>query len=271
MNITNYILDFPKVVEKDSDYYLLQGLFCELKPYEIIGLITIILNRELLKRKILQEVIERNFESWSERELISLFDVLFKFFNESNRYFPRLAAANIIVKIGSRVDEQRKMMMIECFLSSPYYHVRSGTYGFMISNWSTKYVPIVGKAWERWDDEGAVNLIIEKMPDTFVVRNFKKISEYFSDEEIDYDFHKKLTRNKFFARVFQQKRKLVESLKTRDPISYLAILRILKKEVDISWALNLYRNNRNRRFLARWLADFDLWHKILKKNTDPRK
>ena len=270
MRIQDYIKNFPPISDKDSDYFLFVGVLTELTALELVEICRFVFDQELFKRKILIEKIQADTVKWSEAENSLLFEELFKFLEESNNYHKKESASVALTSICSNLNNSEQERLIGNFLESTYLNNRKRSYEYLLENWSSEYVTKVQQSWETYEDRAALNLIIKKMPVTFLAKNYTKINSQFTDEDLEYDLRAKVLRNDLFAKLIKERRRETEGLKTSDPVSYLYIMKVTKSNVDKGWALEFYKRNKDKRFLARWFADLNLWHEIIKDGSDPR-
>ena len=174
----------------------------------------------------------------------------------------------ILMALFPFVSTNNQNKLVNRFTSSPYKNNRKRIYKYFYQNWTKGCEKIIEIAWNKFGDEQAIGLIIGKMPTDFLEKNLVKLKEYFKEEELTYDFFRKILRNKFYARMYNKLENETERLKKDDPISYIAINKECGKKINIQWAIGVYKGNLKSRFLARWYSDMSLWDDILKQKPN---
>lgn len=264
----NFIRDFPEIKEKDGKYYLYLGLVHGLEADQMLVIINDCLEQDTFKRKIILNKILSSTPKWKQEYNEVLFNKIHISLNSLSTYFKKESASMILMALFPFVSTNNQNKLANCFAGSPYKNNRKRIYKYFYQNWTNSCKKIIEIAWGKFEDEEAVGLIIGKMPTDFLEKNIGKLKKYFEEEELAYDFFRKILRNKFYARMYSKLENEIIQLKKDDPISYIAINKEVGKKIDIQWALEVYKDNPKSRFLARWYSDMELWDDILKQNPN---
>jgi hypothetical protein len=226
------------------------------------------LEQDTFKRKIILNKILSSAPKWKQEYNEVLFNKIYNSLNSLSTYFKKESASLILMALFPFVSTNNQNKLANCFAGSPYKNNRKRIYKYFYQNWIDSCKKIIEIAWDKFEDEEAVGLIIGKMPTDFLEKNIGKLKEYFEEEELAYDFFRKILRNKFYARMYNKLENEIKRLKKDDPISYIAINKECGKKIDIQWAIKVYKDNSKSRFLARWYSDMDLWDDILKQKPN---
>lgn len=267
MSIIDFIRKYPEIKERNNKYYLYQGIVYGLSAKEIIEIINYCLDQEIFKRKILLNKIMTSAPKWSKEDNEKIFLKVYSLSDSLSSYFKKESAAMIMMVLFPHLSRNNQNKLAMNFLKSRYSNNRKRIYKYFYYNWSPNCKKIVAKAWNDFRDEGAIGLIISKMPREFLLENFETLSKYF-EENLDYDFYLRLLRNKLYARLYGDIQTEIEKIKKSDPISFIAIKKERGEKLDVSWAIEVYRMNSQSRFLARWYSDMGLWKDILREEPD---
>ena len=269
MNIQDYILNYPDISEKDSKYCLFIGIVAELRINEVIEICDFVFDEDILKRKIFIRNINYKTKFWSIHENGLLFDKLYNLLRNKPSYYKKESISLALNSICASLPKVKLNKLIKYFMKSGYINDRKRAYMCLKNHWLNNYEKDILKSWEYYHDDEALKLIINNMSTDVLRSNYDKLREAFSEENLEYNFLLKNLRNKLYAKIFNKNSKEINDLKTKDIISYLYIMRIQKESIDENWLYEFYKANKDKRYLSWWLADFDLWHKILEKNIDP--
>lgn len=268
MSIVNFIRKFPEIKEKDSKYYLYLGIVYGLNVKEISQVLDNCLEQDTFKRKIIVNKIMTSAVKWSLKNNDDLFNKVFNLSNSLSLYFKKESASMILMALFPYISKNNQNKLAKNFLQSKYKNNRKRIYNHFYKNWSSNCQKIIEKAWFDFKDEESIGLVISKMPKEFLWKNFDDISDYFDEEELSYDFFRKILRNKFYSRIYEKIPEEIEKLKNADPISYIAIKKERQEKLDINWAIEIYKQFPRSRFLARWYSDMGLWEEILKERPN---
>ncbi|GAH04185.1 unnamed protein product, partial [marine sediment metagenome] len=185
-----------------------------------------------------------------------------------NSYFKKESASLILNALCPYISESNRNKLLCYFLKSNYRNNRKRAYIYILDNWSPKYQKIIERTWETYGDDEIINLLVAKMPKSFLLKNFKEISSNFEEKDLEYDFRLKILRNRFYARIFDRIPSELKKLKDEDPISFIFIMKERGNKIEPSWAIEIYKKFPRSRFLSRWYAEMGLWKDILKKDQN---
>ncbi|MDD2753751.1 MAG: hypothetical protein PHT91_03240 [Candidatus Nanoarchaeia archaeon] len=264
----NFIRNFPEIKEKDGKYYLYLGLVYGLEANQMQLIINDCLEQDIFKRKIILNKILLFASKWRQEYNEALFNKIYNSLNSLSTYFKKESASMILMALFPFVSTNNQNKLANCFVGSSYKNNHKRIYKYFYQNWTKSCKKIIEIAWDKFRDEEAIGLIIGKMPVDFLEKNIVELKEYFKEEELTYDFFRKILRNKFYARMYNKLENEIKQLKKDDPISYIAINKECGKKIDIQWAIEIYKDNSKSRFLARWYSDMDLWDDILKQKPN---
>ena len=268
MTVTNFIRSFLEIKEKNDKYYLFLGIFSGLSCQEILAVLDTCLTQDIFKRKILINKISVSAPTWKTNDNDDLFKKVYSLNRLLDSYFKKESASLILIDLCQYISKSNRNKLLHYLLYSNYKNNRKRAYGYLLTNWSPEYQEIIEKTWRNRNDEEIINLLISKMPKDFLLKNFKNISNHFEKDDLKYDFHLKVLRNRFYARVSKDIPHELKKLKGKDPISYIFIMKECGKEIDPSWAIEIYKKFSRSRFLSRWYAEMGLWRDILKKDQN---
>jgi len=264
----NFIRNFPEIREKDGKYYLYLGLVHGLEANQMLLITNECLEQDIFKRKIVFNKILLSAPKWKLEYNEILFNKIYNSLNSLSTYFKKESASMILMALFPFVSTNNQNKLANCFAGSLYKNNRKRIYKYFYQNWTKSCKKIIEIAWDKFEDEEVIGLIIGKMPTEFLEKNIDKLKEYFEEEELAYDFFRKILRNKFYVRMYSKLEKEIIQLKKDDPISYIAVNKEVGKKINVQWALEVYKNNPKSRFLARWYSDMGLWDDILKQNPN---
>ena len=268
MNTVNFIRNFPEIKEKDGKYYLYLGIISGFDESEIIAIAGNCLEQDTFKRKILLNRIIAAVARWSTKNNDDLFNKVYNSKDSLSSYFKKESASMILIALFPYISKNNKNKLAKDFSQSKYKNNRKRIYNHFYRNWSSNYQKVIKKAWLDFRDEESIGLIVSKMPKEFLLKNFDEISNYFDEEELSHDFFRKILRNKFYARLYDEIPSKIKKLKDADPISFIAIKKERGEKLDIAWAIEIYKQFPRSRFLARWYSEMGLWKDIFKENPD---
>lgn len=268
MNIVNVIRKFPEIKEKDGKYYLYLGIISGFDASKIFAIVGDCLEQDIFKRKILLSRIIAAVPQWTAESNDDLFNKIYNLKGSLSSYFKKESASLILMALFPYISKNNQNRLAKDLSQSKYKNNRKRIYNHFYKNWSSSCQKIIEKAWVDFKDEESIGLIVSKMPKEFLLKNFDEISSYFDEEELAYDFFRKILRNKFYARLYNEIPSEIKKLKGTDPISFIAIKKERKEKLDISWAIEVYKQFPRSRFLARWYSEMDLWKDILKKRPN---
>jgi len=263
MHIKNFILDFPELKRKDELYYLYLGVIYGLSSDEIYDIVINCLEQDVLKRKILLNKIMNSVSKWSKDSSDNIFNKVYISKDSLSSYFKKESASMILMSLFPYISRKNQKKLSNNLLQSKYKNNRKRIYKYLYENWSPGCEKIIEKAWSDFQDEELIRLLISKMSEEFLLKNFSEISDYFNEDELTYDFFLKILRNNFYIRLHNHIKKYIEQLKDSDPISFIFIKKELGEKLEIPWAIKIYENNSRSRFLARWYSEMGLWEEIL--------
>lgn len=263
-----FISQFPELKEKDGKYYLYQGLIHGLNAKQVLFLVSNSLEQDIFKRKIFINKILASAPEWTSSQNNKLFSKIYESKNNLSSYFKKESASMMLMALFPFISENFQNELAKNFAQSKYKNNRKRIYKYFYQNWTKNCQRVIESAWEKFGDEEAVGLIVAKMPKKFLYENREELLEYFNEEELTYDFFKKILRNKFFARLYDDLDLEINKLMENDPISYIAIKKDREEKIDIAWAVEVYKKFPHSRFLARWYSDMGLWDDILKRNPN---
>ncbi len=266
MSIIKFIRKFPEINKKDDKYYLYFGIVSSFDVDQIFSIVEDCLEQDIFKRKILLNRITNMVHKWSTKDNNNIFNKVFGLKDSLSSYFKKESASKILIALFPYISRNNQNRLIKDFLYSKYKNNRKRIYNYFYKNWSSKFEKIIKKVWSIFRDEESIGLIVEKMPNVFLLKYFDEISNYFNEEELEYDFSRKILRNKFYARLYDKIPLEIQKLRNTDPISFIFIKKYRKEKIDISWAIKIYKQFSQSRFLARWYSEMGLWEDILKKN-----
>jgi len=264
MNIIDFILKFPEIKEKDEKYYFFLGIVSGLNSKEFLAILDTCLIQDIFKRKILINKASASAPIWKISDNDDLFKKVYSVIDSLDSYFKKESASMILVAVLSYISKSNQYKLLNYFLQSKYTNNRKRAYEYLLNKWSPEYLKVVEKAWQDYEDYSIINLLINKTPKEFLVDNREKISSYFNEDNLEYDFRLKILRNMFYARIFDEIPSVIRKLKNDDPISFIFIMKECNKKIEPTWAIEIYKKFPRSRFLSRWYAEMGLWKEILK-------
>jgi hypothetical protein len=268
MDLISFIRDFPQIEEKDAKYYLYRGMMASFDANKISAVVGVCLEQDVFKRKILLNRVITAVSQWSLKNSDDLFDNVFNLKNSLSSYFKKESASLILMALFPYVSKNSQNKLVRDLSQSKYKNNRKRIYNLFYKNWSSNYQKIIEKAWTDFMDDEAIGLIISKMPKDFLLKNYDDISDYFNEEELTYDFFRKILRNKFYARLYDEIPSEISKLKNTDPISFIAIKKERGEKLDIAWAIEIYKKFSYSKYLARWYSEIGLWEDILREKPN---
>jgi len=268
MKTINFIRNFPEIKEKDGKYYLYLGIVSGFNANEISAIVGDCLEQDIFKRKILLNRIIAAVVQWSTKNNDDLFNKVYNLKDSLSSYFKKESASMILMALFPYISKNNQNKLAEDLSQSKYKNNRKRIYNHFYKNWTPNYQKIIKKAWFNFKDEESIGLIVSKMPKEFLLKNFDEISNYFDEEELTHDFFRKIIRNKFYARLYDEIPSEIKQLKDADPISFIAIKKERGEKLDITWAIDIYKEFPRSRFLARWYSEMGLWKEILKEKPN---
>lgn len=267
-NVLSFVHDFPELKERDGKYYLYQGLVHGLDAEQVLLLISSSLEQDIFKRKIFLNKILTSAPKWTLSQNDKLFSKIYETRGNLSSYFRKESASMMLMAFFPLVSVNFQNNLVKDFAQSKYKNNRRRIYKYFYQNWTANCQKVIESAWVKFRDEAAVGLIVAKMPKEFLRKNREELLEYFDEEELTYDFFKKILRNKFYVRLYDDLTLEIDKLMENDPISYIAIKKDRGEKIDIVWAVEVYKKFPHSRFLARWYSDMGLWEDILKQYPD---
>lgn len=267
-NVLNFIHNFPEIKERDGKYYLYFGIISGFDANEIFAIMDGCLEQDTLKRKILLNKIITTVAKWSTKNNDELFNKVYNIKKSLSSYFKKESASMILMALFPYISKNNQNKLAEDLSQSKYKNNRKRIYSHFYKNWTPSCQKIIEKAWFNFKDEESIGLIVSKMPKEFLLKNFDEISNYFDEEELTYDFFRKILRNKFYARLYDEIPVAIKKLKNTDPISFIAIKKERGEKLDVLWAIEVYKQFPRSRFLARWYSEMGLWKDILKEKPE---
>lgn len=267
MNVIDFILKFPEIKEKDEKYYLFLGIISGLHSKEFLNILDTCLVQDIFKRKILINKVSISAPIWKVSDNDALFEKVYSIIDSLDSYFKKESASLILAAHLPYISKSNQDKLLNYFLQSKYTNNRKRAYEYLLNNWSSEYLKAVEKAWQDYEDYDIINLLINKIPEKFLVDNIEKISGHFNEEDIEYDLRLKVLRNRFYARIMDKIPSKIQKLKNDDPISFIFIMKECGKRIEPAWAIKIYKKFPKSRFLSRWYAEMGLWGDILE--TDP--
>lgn len=270
MNIAviNFIHNFPEIRKKDERYYLYLGLIAGLEADQTAEILESCLEQDLIKRKTVLNHVMFSSSKWTKRENNKIFNKVFKLKNTLSSYYKKETASMILMTLFPRVSRSNQQKLSEDFSQSRYKNNRKRIYRHFYKNWSPNCEKIIERSWTSFKDEESIGIIVAKMPKEYLLTNLDDLLLYFNEEDLSYDFFRKILRNQLFSRLFEDIPSQIEKLKVADPVSYIYIHKSRGKKIDLDWAIEIYKQNAHTRYLARWYSEMRLWDDILKKNPN---
>lgn len=268
MKILDFIFKFPEITEKNDKYNLYLGILSGLNAKETQNIINHCMDQGILKRKAMQNKVVYSAANWTREENNQIFKEIYNSINTFASYFKKESASMILITLFPHVSRANQNKLVIDFSQSRYKNNRKRVYKYFYKNWSPNCKIIIEKAWENFQDEESIGLIIAKMPKEFLIKNLDELLAYFNDDDLTYDYFRRLLRNKLYSRLFDEIPSIIEGLKKKDPISYIFIKKVRKEKLDTKWAIEIYKKFSRSRFLARWYSEMNLWPEILKEKPD---
>lgn len=207
----NFIQNFPEIKEKDGKYYLYLGLVHGLEADQMLLIINECLEQDIFKRKIVLNKILLSAPKWKLEYNEKLFNKIYNSLNSLSTYFKKESTSMILMALFPFVSTNNQNKLANCFAGSPYKNNRKRIYKYFYHNWTKSCQKIIEIAWDKFEDEEVVGLIIGKMPTEFLEKNIDKLKQYFEEEELAYDFFRKILRNKFYVRLYNKIKKKLYS------------------------------------------------------------
>ena len=266
MTIINFIKEFPEISRKDEKYSLYLGLVAGLTADQTAEILELCLEQNLIKRKTVLNHIMFSAGKWTARENNEIFKKVFKLKNTLSSYYKKESASMILMMLFPLVSRNNQQKLSEDFSQSRYKNNRRRIYKHFYKNWSSNCESIIEEAWASFKDEESIRIIVAKMPKEYLLANLNNLLPYFDEKNLSYDFFRKILRNQLYLRLFEDIPSKIEELKVTDPISYIYINKAQGKKIDITGAIQIYKQNANTRYLARWYSEMKLWDDILKMN-----
>lgn len=268
MSIINFIHNFPEIKEKNGKYYLYLGIVSGLSAKEISTVINDWLEQDIFKRKILLNKVMTSSAQWSVEENNKIFNKIYDLKDRLSSYFKKESASMILMALFPNISKNYQNKLAKDFSQSKYKNNRKRIYNYFNKNWSPGCQKIIEKAWQDFKDEEAIGLIVSRMSRDFSLKNFDIISNYFNEEDLSFDFYRRVLRNRLYARIYNDIPSTIRRLKDSDPISFIYIKKERREKIDTLRAIEIYKKNFQSRFLARWYSEMGLWEDILKNNLD---
>jgi len=232
MNEIDFLHNFPEIKEKDDKYYLFLGIVSGLNGSGIIEIVGSCLDQDIFKRKILLNKITISADSWSKSINDALFNKIFSALKTLNSYFKKESASIVLAGLCQHISIANQKKLLLFFLKSNYKNNRKRAYAYLLDNWSQQYNKDIEEAWRIYEDEEIIRLLVNKMSREFLLGHFKEISSNFGEEDLDYDFHLKVLRNRFYSRIIDDIPAELERLKDKDPISFIFVMKESGRKVD---------------------------------------
>jgi len=221
MEILKVIKKIGTLGNKDDKYYLFKSLLSNLNPRQTIKLLDLDFSQDKFKIKLILEKIHTDLETKVLEEHKDIFEKLLKKIPGLNDYYKNQRCAQFLFEISLYLDVPQRKKLIDYFLSSKYQNNHKRAYDLLLSRWDNDFSKLLVDSWNRFQNDCAIEVIVKKLPDTYLDTILPSLLPYFSDEEINFDFELKLLRNSLYARRVEKFKKEIEKLKKADPISYI--------------------------------------------------
>lgn len=259
-NITriDYIKDFDEIVNKDSNYFIFNGLLECLTPEEVCLVVESLIKKGINKRKLIAKKLNKDLKINNKECHEKLFKKLLKNIDSLSTYYQKEFVSLILVDLASYMKPILQEELVKYFLNSRYINNRKRAYWFISKNWDKKFSTLIVDSWKKYYDEKILYLLITKVDKKILFENFDSINEMFADAEDFFDT--KVLRNYFYVNIAEFIPKIIESLKDKDPISYIFINKQIGNKIDIEYAKRIYKNNsQSQRYLAYWYGQMGMW------------
>lgn len=244
---------------KDDKYYLFKSLLSNLTSYQTIRLLDLDFTQDRFKTKLILEKIHSDLETKVLKEHKDLFKTLLKKILELSDYYKNQRCAQFLFEISLYLNVPQRNALVDYFLSSKYQNNHKRACDLLLSRWDNNFSKLLVNSWKRFQNDYAIEVIVKKLPDTYLDTILDSLLPYFSEEEINYDFELKLLRNSLYARKAKKFKNEIEKLKKTDPISYIHIKKEAGHKIEKEFAIKIYKGNtRARRYLPRWFIEMGL-------------
>lgn len=272
MNKTAYIKRFRELKSKDDDYYLFKGFLWCLEPDQACDVLDLEFTQDIFKRKLILYRMMTDLKYEVRIKHRDLFHKLLSVVDKLDTYWKKEGCSVFLREMSGFMPRQSQRTLITYFLNSDYKNNRKRAYAILSGNWNNEYAALLKSTWRSYQDEDLLDLIIQKLPARYLYENREAIVELFDEEELSYNFKRKVMRNNYFVKTAKYCVSQIDKFKKEDPISYIYIKRELGQKIDEDYAVKTYEGYPNsRRYLPFWYGRLKLWSVLAKLDQEGTK
>lgn len=262
MNGITLLKKIGEVTEKNEIYYILKGILTNLSPDEIYRFLDFKFEQNVLIRDLIFRKISRDIELNKAGGYEKLFNKLLTIFDSLPTYHKKQACAKFLYGMFPGMSEKKQKELARLLLKSKYVNDQKRAYWILRKVWDKSFIKLAIKSLKKFESPEILYLLVYKLPIDELRKNSDLIYNLLT-EDLEYDFHSKILRNIFLAKVSNKYSKEISKLKNKDPISYIFIQKEMGSKVDPDYALKAYRGyDRSIYFMPKWFAEMKMWKEL---------
>jgi len=146
----------------------------------------------------------------------------------------RRSCGSCLDHLSRHTPDHRRYEITEFFLSTRWRPIRDRD-KHLLGNWSKCWVAQVDNNWRMWADPGAIRLLIQYFPESYLLDQFDDILRVVGNTYL---------ARKLYLRVVPFDLGKLERLRREDPVTYAYILVKLNKKLDDCEALHIFTQSR---------------------------
>jgi hypothetical protein len=189
--------------------------------------------------------------------------------NTEKTYLHKIRLANYFEKLSENEITYSEKNTLH-LMDNSYYSIRRIGYENAKVKMNDLYMDKLIENNKKYNDDILEFLLKYELSEETKELLVKYLEEYYSEEYEDYiPFEDMITRNNILVKLEKYETEKIENLKEKDPLSYVFILKTLKRNTDSDYLLNVfYSFNPRKLYLIRWfgeLGNIEVINKIFEK------
>jgi hypothetical protein len=258
-----YLKNFTPLQKRDKRYYLFRAFLICLNSEETVELLKRDFSQDKLIRFLITKKIIQDLKGGFKKYHEDLVEEILESIKSLSTYHRKQAGSKFLTEIFDCLDSDYQKSIISYLIDSPYINDRKRAYFLLDKKFDNSYVEKLLEHLHTYNDGYPLEIIIKYCSKKVLNDNFNLIDSHFDDDSLEYDWQLLKLRTKFYSKLYYLKKSLIEGVKRTDPVTYLYIMKELKKKVDPKLAWEAYRTN-PRNSLFRLFADLGLWDVLTK-------
>lgn len=253
-----FMLAFPGFKEKGEWYDLYKGFVRCLNHNEAFSLL-IDDSTTGLKSEAIITATTYSIGRLAEKQITEFFVNAFSVI-DNLKWPQQLWVAKLLFRISPYLDEKDIVEITKYFLGSNHSSFRY--YGYrIVESKKLSLKKELMNAWDKYNDIDALALLIDNLTPKELFSLYSEAEEMLSLAEEDFEVLK--LRNKYYSKIIEFIPKRLLELLTKDPVSYVFVMRDAGKKIDKDLALKIYKKNKTSRSLPACYGDLKQWNVLL--------